>query len=172
MVGTDVINQCMTGNGNLIGEPSVVLFRKSQATRGFNTNYKQIVDLEMWFHLLEQGTFAYINEPLCSFRIHGLQQTAKNKETRSHIKDFKYLLEDYLIKDYIHISSFVKKYMEYDSLYEIWKLYKKKIISRESALEQINQNRSYSSNSFFFWYPFYKTFKPFFKQYKKYWGIS
>jgi glycosyltransferase involved in cell wall biosynthesis len=164
MVGTDVINQCMANQLNFIGEPSVVMFRKSQARRGFNPKYKQIVDLEMWFYLLEQGSFAYINEPLCSFRIHGQQQTAKNKETRTHIKDFYYLLDEYLHKDYIKISDFMKIYLKYDNLYEIWKLYKKNIMSREAVTELVSTDKIYL---FFIWYPFYKSFKPFFKQYKK-----
>lgn len=167
MSGTDVINRCMLDQGNLIGEPSVVMFRKNQALRGFNVNYSQIVDLEMWFHLLEQGNFAYINEPLCSFRIHGLQQTAKNKETRSHLKDGVYLLDEYLQKEYIQLSGFMKKYIEYDNLYCIWKLYNKKIIARENAIELINLSHNFSSISYIAWYPFYKLFKPFFKQYKK-----
>lgn len=164
IAGTEVINRCMLDQGNLIGEPSVVMFRKCQADRGFNANYTQIVDLEMWFHLLEQGSFAYINEPLCSFRIHGQQQTAKNKETRSHIKDFYYLLDEYLAKDYIRISGFMKRYMKYDNLYEIWKLYKRKIISRDAAIELVDTKRIIA---FFAWYPLYKSYKPFYKQYKK-----
>lgn len=163
MPGVAVINICLVDQGNLIGEPSVVMFRKSQADRGFKTNYTQIVDLEMWFHLLEQGSFAYINEPLCSFRIHPQQQTAKNNETRSHLKDGVYLLEDYLNKDYVQLSSFMKNYVKYDNLYDIWKLYKQGKISRAVAMELMERNRSFSFNA---WYPFYKMFKPFYKQYK------
>lgn len=167
MAGTDVINRCMLDQGNLIGEPSVVMFRRCQAGRGFNPMYKQIVDLEMWFHLLEQGSFAYIDEPLCSFRIHGQQQTAKNKETQSHLKDSVYLLEEYLHKDYILFSTFKKKYIEYDNLYNIWKLNSRNIISRETTMELTDLTRSFSRFSYLMWYPFYKMFKPFYKQYKK-----
>lgn len=167
--GTDVINRCMLSKGNLmgvnwIGEPSVVMFRKSQAGRGFKTNYKQIVDLEMWCHLLEQGSFAYINEPLCSFRVHGQQQTEKNKETRFELKDSILLLDDYLPKDYIRLSGFMKKYTIYENLYEIWKTCKSARISRETAIELINSNQGVS---FFAWYPFYKLFKPFYKLFNK-----
>jgi glycosyltransferase involved in cell wall biosynthesis len=163
--GTDVINRCLASQGNLIGEPSVVMFRKNQAGRGFNTNYKQIVDLEMWFHLLQQGSFAYINEPLCSFRQHGQQQTRVNAENFHLLKDVYFLQGDYLNKSYVTLSGFMKAYLKFDSLYGIWKLYKKNRISRNEAVELIN---SKSSLLYFrFWYPFYKTFKPFFKLYKK-----
>ncbi|MDD2308839.1 MAG: glycosyltransferase family 2 protein [Desulfuromonadaceae bacterium] len=167
MAGTDVINNCLACQQNLIGEPSVVMFRKSHAGRGFQTNYQQIVDLEMWFYLLEQGSFAYINEPLCSFRIHDQQQTAKNNESHSHLNDFVYLVSDYLHKDYIKQPYFIKKYIQYDALYGFWKLYKKSIITREVALELISINCSFS---FLAWYPLYKSFKPLYKQYRKIFG--
>lgn len=165
MAGTDVINRCILDQGNLIGEPSVVMFRKCQGERGFNPAYKQIVDLEMWFHLLEQGSFAYIDAPLCSFRIHGQQQTHVNAENLSALNDFFYLQNDYLNKDYVRLSRFIKAYLAYDSLYGIWKLNKKSRICRTEAIELINSQGNFSS--FRFWYPFYKIFKPFFKQYKK-----
>jgi glycosyltransferase involved in cell wall biosynthesis len=77
--GTDVIRDCLMENGkNLVGEPSAVLFRKSDARRGFDSRYLQIVDVEMWFHLLEKGDLAYTREPLCAFRRHSLQQTERN----------------------------------------------------------------------------------------------
>jgi len=165
MAGTDVINRCLASQGNLIGEPSVVMFRKNQADRGFNTKYKQIVDLEMWFHLLEQGHLAYINEPLCSFRRHERQQTKMNAENFSLLKDVFYLQSDYLNRKYVNLSNFMKTYLTFDSLYGIWKLYKKNRIGRTEAIELINSKSSFLY--FRFWYPFYKLFKPLFKQYKK-----
>ena len=77
--GRSVIEACLMANGkNLVGEPSAVLFRKADAQRGFDPQYKQIVDVEMWFHLLEKGDLAYTREPLCAFRCHPLQQTERN----------------------------------------------------------------------------------------------
>ncbi len=73
--GKQVIVQCFEENKNLIGEPSLALFRKSQAARGFDEQLRQLLDMEMWFHLLEQGRFAYIAEPLCAFRQHPAQQS-------------------------------------------------------------------------------------------------
>ena len=76
--GRKVIASCLVENKNLVGEPSAVLFRKSDAQRGFNPKLRQIVDLEMWFHLLENGNLAYTREPLCGFRRHSQQQTVVN----------------------------------------------------------------------------------------------
>ena len=73
-----VINHCLF-NGNYIGEPSAVLFRRQDALRGFDTTYAQLIDLEMWFHLLEQGDFACIPDALCIFRQHEAQETKGNR---------------------------------------------------------------------------------------------
>jgi glycosyltransferase involved in cell wall biosynthesis len=79
--GRQIITACLMENGkNLVGEPSAVLFRKSDARRRFDPQYQQIVDVEMWFHLLEKGDLAYTREPLCAFRCHPLQQTERNTD--------------------------------------------------------------------------------------------
>ncbi|MGP8200420.1 MAG: glycosyltransferase family 2 protein [Limisphaerales bacterium] len=80
--GRKIITACLMENGkNLVGEPSAVLFRKSDARRGFDARHRQIVDVEMWFHLLEKGDLAYTREPLCAFRCHPLQQTERNTDS-------------------------------------------------------------------------------------------
>ncbi len=71
-------------NLNSIGEPSAVLFRKAQATRGFDPAMRQFVDLEMWLHLLQQGDLYYLAEPLCAFRKHPQQQTEHNRSLALH----------------------------------------------------------------------------------------
>jgi glycosyltransferase involved in cell wall biosynthesis len=77
--GRTIITEYLMENGkNLVGEPSAVLFRKADARRGFDARYRQVVDVEMWFHLLEKGDLAYTREPLCAFRCHPLQQTERN----------------------------------------------------------------------------------------------
>lgn len=77
--GQDVILRCLRTNTNIIGEPSAVLFRKKYSTRGFNNSYKQIADLDMWAHLLEQGDLIYTTDPLCAWRTHPDQQTRRNE---------------------------------------------------------------------------------------------
>jgi glycosyltransferase involved in cell wall biosynthesis len=76
--GPTVIQRCLRETRNLIGEPSVTLFRRRDAARGFDPRYRQLVDLEFWFHLLEQGDFVYLPEPLCSFRRHTAQQSEQH----------------------------------------------------------------------------------------------
>ena len=77
--GAEVITRCLDGAGNLIGEPSAVLFRRRDAAGGVNLRYQQLVDEEMWLRLLERGDLAYTTEPLCCFRKHARQQSELNK---------------------------------------------------------------------------------------------
>jgi glycosyltransferase involved in cell wall biosynthesis len=77
--GRKIITAYLMENGrNLVGEPSAVMFRKKDAGRGFNPRFCQVVDMEMWFHLLEKGGLAYTGEPLCAFRCHPGQQSERH----------------------------------------------------------------------------------------------
>ncbi len=71
--------QCLDRLSNLIGEPSVVMFRREQAARGYDEQLCHWLDLDLWFHLLEQGRFAYVAEPLSAFRRHGAQQSETDR---------------------------------------------------------------------------------------------
>src|SRR5581483_9458517 len=73
--GAALIARCLQQDRNLIGEPSAVMFRREAATRGFDLQLRQLVDLEMWLHLLSSGGLAYLPEPLCAFRLHPGQQS-------------------------------------------------------------------------------------------------
>lgn len=90
----DTALRCLA-EGNIIGEPSAVMFRRSAGARGFSESYAQLVDLEMWLHLLGHGPLAYTDEPLCAFRRHPLQQTEANRETGIHNSEILRLVLDY-----------------------------------------------------------------------------
>ena len=87
--------RCLAENRNLIGEPTAVMFRRSAGLRGFSERYDQLVDLEMWCHLLCHGPLVYSTETLCSFRRHPLQRTEFNKERGVHNVEILRLLKDY-----------------------------------------------------------------------------
>jgi glycosyltransferase involved in cell wall biosynthesis len=134
--GKELIKLCLDNffyQHNRIGEPSTVMFRKAAAGRGFDPRYRQLVDLEMWFHLLEHGAFAYVGEPLCAFRTHTEQQTVKNRENLSYIDDMFYLLDDYLGRTYIGVGQFAKRYALFRLAYFYWK----KLGDRKVALQKI-----------------------------------
>lgn len=69
---------------NQVGEPTAVMFRRADAARGFDPALRQLVDLEMWMHLLAIGDLAYLAAPLCCFRRHPLQQTEANRALNLH----------------------------------------------------------------------------------------
>jgi glycosyltransferase involved in cell wall biosynthesis len=94
--GRMVIAQCLRQDRNLVGEPSAVLFRRAAADRGFDPSWRQLVDQEMWFHLLTQGDLVYDPEPLCAFRLHPAQQTMVNRENRISSTETLLLLARYL----------------------------------------------------------------------------
>ena len=153
--GHEIIQECLLEQKNKIGEPSAVMFRREHASRGFDKRYRQIADLEMWFHILEKGNFAYLEEPLCSFRIHPDQQTKMNIE-RVDIDNPEpfWLIDDYANKPYIHFSALTREYMKYGPVYSLWKLYKKEKISRQTALQNIKKH--YTLEKFILYYPFYR----------------
>ena len=87
MDGRRMSVRCLEQNLNLIGEPSAVLFRREDAARGFDSSFRQLVDLEMWLHLLRRGDLMYLKEPLCCFRQHAGQQTEVNRECGLHLQE-------------------------------------------------------------------------------------
>ncbi|HXY53926.1 MAG TPA: glycosyltransferase family 2 protein [Nitrospirota bacterium] len=156
--GSRIIQDCLVEQSNRIGEPTVVLFRKKHSSRGFDVRYKQTVDLEMWAHLLEQGNFAYINEPLCAFRLHGHQETSRNLSGNFLlIEESIMFLEAYADKPYIDLSRILRGYMGYVPVYSIWKLYKKGRISRQEAIEKIRER--YNFRKFVLYSPLFRLFK-------------
>lgn len=160
LFGPEVISRCLCDqrNQNLIGEPSVVMFRKSQASRGFNPHYRQLVDLEMWFHLLEQGSYAHLDKPLSSFRIHMGQQTVKNVESLKYIDDLSLLFDEYLYKDYVSCSRLHKSFLVYNQFYKIWKKAKQNKLDGELVQSKIA--RRYRPWQFYLLLFMYKIYNP------------
>ncbi len=158
--GYEVISRCLCDqrNQNQIGEPSVVMFRKSQACRGFNPHYHQLVDLEMWFHLLEQGKYAHLDKPLSSFRIHTEQQTAKNVHSLKYINDLSLLFDEYLFKDYVSCGRIHKRFLIYNQFYKIWKKARQNKIDRNLVQSKIACR--YRPWQFFLLLPLYKVYNP------------
>lgn len=161
MLGFELISRCLCDqrNQNLIGEPSVVMFRKSQAERGFNPRYRQLVDLEMWFHLLEQGDYAHLEKPYSSFRVHAAQQTAKNVLSLAYINDLSHLFDEYLFNDYVRCSSLHKRFLVYNQFYKIWKKARQNRIDGELVQQKIAFR--YRPWEFYLQLPFYKVYNPF-----------
>lgn len=94
VAGADLTRDCFV-RGNLIGEPSAVMFRRAAASRGFRAEYSQAVDLEMWFHLLESGGAVLLPDPLALIRQHGAQTTQANIRSGRIVNDKRLLFREY-----------------------------------------------------------------------------
>jgi glycosyltransferase involved in cell wall biosynthesis len=97
--GREMILSCFErGSANLMGAPSLTIFRRDKAQRGFDERFSDYMDLEMWFHLLEQGDFAYFPEPLGTWRRHSGQQSERNIESGSRHHELLLLISIYCEK--------------------------------------------------------------------------
>ena len=156
--GSEIIKVCFLQQNNLVGEPTAVMFRKELAGRGFNSDYRQMVDLEMWFHLLDQGDFAYIKQPLCSFRVHPEQQTKKNIQSLFHYSEFFLLMEEYINRPYMNFSRIYQRTFLFEKYYTFWKIFRHKPEYRHTAEEIVA--RQYGWLRFYCFVPLYKLYNP------------
>ena len=114
--GAEVITRCLGEQKNLVGGPSATLFHRSLASRGFDEQYFHAADLEMWLHLLEQGGFGYVADPLIAYRWHPRQQTEKDRATLSQANDQRAMLATYLNKPYVRLPSWLKTFVVHDAV--------------------------------------------------------
>jgi glycosyltransferase involved in cell wall biosynthesis len=99
-LGEEAIRKCYF-HGNLIGEPAATLFRRGDFGTGFSDRFVQLVDLHMWFKLLEGGSFMFLPEVLCSIRQHEAQTTKRNIAIGRITEDKERLYADFGGKPYL-----------------------------------------------------------------------
>ena len=92
--GPELVRECFA-RGNVVGEPSAVMFRRAAAAGGFSTEYNQAIDLEMWFRLLAAGSAVLLPEALCRVRQHGAQATQANIRSGRLIEDKRRLFRQF-----------------------------------------------------------------------------
>lgn len=94
--GQAVGRECLLRMQNLIGEPSAVMFRRSDLPGLFDPRYRQIVDLEMWLQLLKKGDLAHSSRAFCEFRRHSAQATEGNAKLKIGFSEYSMLFRDHL----------------------------------------------------------------------------
>jgi hypothetical protein len=99
--GRRMMVRCWEQNTNLIGQPTLTMFRRSCARRGFDTRFEGHLDYEMWFHLLEQGDFYYLAEQLATWRIHEVQKTATLSRDGSSAREHLIFVETYFARPWM-----------------------------------------------------------------------
>jgi len=118
--GKQAITECLFGS-HYIGEPTAVMFRKSDLTGKFREDLPQVLDMDMWFRLLERGDLLYMGEPLCAIRHHAGQMTHANTKSGESIEDSLKLFEAYSHKTYINPSLRLVAQHQVHIAYRVWK---------------------------------------------------
>jgi glycosyltransferase involved in cell wall biosynthesis len=154
--GKKVVVQCLERPANLVGEPTLVMFRKQQSARGFDARYRQLADLEMWFHLLEKGKFGHLGEPLCAFRRHESQQTNANRKSGKTEDESLWLLEEYFARPWL--QKMATRRMLFAQIYALRKL---PASSKSPVLKEMGL--SLGSGWYAFFLVRHKITRPFFK---------
>ena len=103
--GRRLIVASLEQNTNLIGQPTLTLFRRRQAARGFDERFTGFMDFEMWCHLLEQGDYAYLAEELASWRVHEDHQTARITASRERDMEHLRFMELYYAKPWLRAAA-------------------------------------------------------------------
>jgi len=103
--GYKMIVASLEQNNNLIGQPTLTLFRRQQAQRGFDEQFTGFMDFEMWCHLLEQGDFAYVAEPLATWRVHEHHQTARANANPERDREHLRFMEIYYAKEWLKAAA-------------------------------------------------------------------
>lgn len=127
--GNKVITRCLFG-GNFIGEPTAVMFRKSDMLTQFRDDLPQLMDMEMWFRLLEGGELLSIEIPLCAIRFHESQMTRVNIKSGRLIEDNVRIFNEFSKKPYLEVTPWLVIRHKLLMTYRVW--ISRKFISRET----------------------------------------
>lgn len=117
--GQNSISRCLFG-GNFIGEPTAVMFRKSDALYRFREDLPQLMDMDMWFRLLEQGTLLAMPTPVCAIRFHQTQITRENIKSGKLIDDNVRLFDEFSRKPYLKVTPWLIIRHKLMMTYRVW----------------------------------------------------
>ncbi|MEH2168484.1 MAG: glycosyltransferase [Nostoc sp.] len=109
---------------NKVGEPSTVLIRKDvfEKVGLFNSEFCQLVDLEMWLRIMSQYKIGFVDKVLSHFRIHPQQQTRRNAA-----------LKDAILLDYKKLFQTIYSDTQYPQATRQQALYKYATLSEQNA---------------------------------------
>lgn len=136
IAGHNAISRCLFG-GNFIGEPTAVMFRKTDLLVRFRDDLPQLMDMELWFKLLEQGDLWSIGAPLCSIRFHNTQTTLANVQSDKLIKDNIRVFLEFVNMPYLRVDPWMKIRHKFLMTYRIWR--SRRYISTDFRHETLGQ---------------------------------
>jgi glycosyltransferase involved in cell wall biosynthesis len=117
--GQEVIARCVLGT-NFIGEPTAVMFRKQDLTPSFRDDLPQLMDMEMWFRLLEKGNLLNIELPVCAVRVHEAQMSGVNLKLGNLVSDRVKIFEEYGRQSRLELSLFQRVKHKLAMTYRVW----------------------------------------------------
>lgn len=117
--GYMVITRCLFGR-NYIGEPSAVMFRKSDVKSRFRVDLPQLMDMEMWLRLLEVGALLNIEIPLCSIRFHRERMTQENIKLGRLIEDNFRIFDEFSNRPYLKSTAWLNAKHKVLTTYRVW----------------------------------------------------
>jgi hypothetical protein len=120
---------------NFIGEPSAVLFRKSELLARFSAELPQLMDMDLWFRLLEKGNLLSIKMALCSIRFHDAQMTQQNIITGKFIEDYIRVFDEFSKKPYVKSNLWLVFWYRFLMTYRVWTY--RKFIAHEMRHETL-----------------------------------
>jgi glycosyltransferase involved in cell wall biosynthesis len=122
-------------HGNWIGEPTTVMFRKDNLWVGtFKTEFKFLLDIDMWIRQLVCGPLYVIPEVLTWFRQYGGQTTKIVKKT------FEDIFEEYLLFELVFHSG---KRFFIDQIFDAEKLKKKRFMKNYKFIPKMVKEGRY-----------------------------
>lgn len=104
--GKSVIKNCVRSGTNLLGEPSIGLFRKDalSKTAMYNPANSYLLDLDFWAKLLKSGDVYIINDYLAAFRISTQSVTTKIGFKQAGF--FRMFIKELSLDPYYNINKF------------------------------------------------------------------
>jgi glycosyltransferase involved in cell wall biosynthesis len=87
--GFEAINKTIQSGGNIIGEPGVVMFRKSILEKSglFDASIYYVMDVCTWFKMLKFGDLYSLPDVICAFRISHASESTKIVDKQRHDVD-------------------------------------------------------------------------------------
>jgi len=139
--GWKLSKQCIMEQRNIIGEPTAVMFRRTEGMIGFDPLFRQLVDLEMWLRLLRHGDMVFLRRPLVSFRQHPEQQSEVNSKTMVAIHEMDRISRSYFAAATRKCNLFTRCYVCYTYLYKVWKASLNGCISKSESESIVTEKK-------------------------------
>lgn len=117
--GNMVVSRCLYSR-NYIGEPTAVLFRKSDMQLGFREELPQLMDMELWLRMLQTGSLMNIAAPVCAIRFHAGQMTHRNIRSGALVQDNVRVFTEFSTRADLQVTPMMALWHKLLMTYRVW----------------------------------------------------